>query len=113
MDTIIISDLEVAYHVGVSDAERLDPQKLLLSLEITRDFDWAAESDALEDTADYFAICQRLLQFGEGRSWKLLEKLAVELAMLVRNEFRCSGVTVEIKKFVIPQARHVGVRVSR
>jgi len=31
-------------------------------------------------TIDYFAVAQRFAQYGEGRSWKLIEKLATEMA---------------------------------
>ena len=34
MDSIIIANLEVFYHVGVPDAERAQPQRLLLNIEI-------------------------------------------------------------------------------
>ena len=78
---ISIADLEVFYRVGVPDAARAQPQ--------------------------------RLLKFGEGREWKLIEKLAADIADLVLSEFKPQSVTVEVKKFVIPQARHVAVSLTR
>ena len=39
--------------------------------------------------------------------------VAVDLAQVLLEEFRPRSVTVEVKKFVIPQARHVSVRVTR
>ena len=113
MDTIIIRDLAVAYHVGVTEAERAQAQRLLLTLEISRDLAAAAELDALSETIDYYAVCQRLLQFGEGRSWKLIETVADDIAARVRNEFLATAVSVEVKKFVIPEAAYVAVRVAR
>ena len=113
MDTIIIRDLAVAYHVGVTEAERAEPQRLLLSLEIGRDLAAAADADDLSQTIDYYAVCQRLLHFGEGRKWKLIETLAYEIAALVRTEFLATAVLVEVKKFVITEAAYVAVRVAR
>jgi 7,8-dihydroneopterin aldolase/epimerase/oxygenase len=113
MDTIIIRDLAVAYHVGVTEAERAQPQRLLLSLEIGRDLAAAADADDLSQTIDYYAVCQRLLHFGEGRKWKLIETLAYEIAALVRTEFLATAVSVEVKKFVITEAAYVAVRVAR
>ena len=113
MDTITIRDLEVFYCVGVPDAERAQPQRLLLSVEMEHDFSKAAATDDLRETIDYFAVSQRLLRFGEGRSWKLIETLAEEIAALILKEFSPRVVTVEVKKFVIPQAAHVSVRVQR
>jgi len=112
-DQICIRDLEVFYHVGVPDDERAQQQRLLLTLEIESDFTKAAAKDDLTQTIDYFAVTQRLLKLGEGREWKLIETLAVEIAELTRNEFGALAVMVEIKKFIIPEARWVSVRVSR
>jgi dihydroneopterin aldolase len=50
-----------------------------------------------------------LLEYGEGRSWKLIEKVATDVAAVVMNEFRPQGVTVEVKKFAVPQAKYVSV----
>ena len=110
---ISIIDLEVFYHVGVPEAERVKPQRLLLTVELDFDFSTAAGSDDLRDTVDYFAISQRLLKFGDGRGWKLIEKLAADIADLILAEFKPSRVTVEVKKFPIPQARHVSVKLSK
>ena len=76
MSKISIVDLEVSYHVGVPDAERARPQKLLLTVVMESDFSAAAASDSIAATIDYFAVTERLLKFGEGRNWKLIEKLA-------------------------------------
>ena len=79
MSQISIVDLEVFYRVGVPDAERAQPQRLLLTVEMESDFSTAAKTDSIADTIDYFAVTQRLLKFGEGKSWKLIEKLAATL----------------------------------
>jgi 7,8-dihydroneopterin aldolase/epimerase/oxygenase len=106
---ISIIDLEVSYRVGVPEAERVKPQRLLLTMEMEFDFSAAAKSDDIHDTIDYFAVSQRLLKFGEGRRWKLIEKLAADIADMVLSEFKPQSVTVEVKKFPIPQARCVAV----
>jgi FolB domain-containing protein len=113
VDRIIISDLEVFYCVGVPDEERAKPQRLLLTVEMEHDFSGAATGDELGDTIDYFAVSQRLLKFGDGVHWKLIETLAVDIAQMVLEEFQPRTVTVEVKKFILPQARHVAVRVTR
>ena len=110
---ISIVDLEVFYRVGVPDEERAKPQRLLLTVEMDCDFSKALKSDGVGDTIDYFAVSQRLLKFSDGRSWKLIEKLAADIADMILAEFKPQGVTVEVKKFPIPQARHVSVVITR
>jgi dihydroneopterin aldolase len=111
MDRIAIEDLTVFFHVGVPAGERANPQRLTLTVEMDHDF--SLIGDALDRTIDYQAVSQRLLDYGRGRSWQLIETLAVELAEMILREFKPSRVTVEVKKFVQPQARHVSVRATR
>jgi FolB domain-containing protein len=113
MDTITLSDLEVQYHIGVTEEERARPQRLLLTLNLTHDFTAAIASDNLAETIDYASLAQALLRFGEGCHWALIETLAADIAVMVLDDFRPASVTVEVKKFVIPQARHVAVSLTR
>lgn len=113
MDKIIISDLEVFYRVGITEEERSRPQRLLLSVEMAHDFKAAAARDNLAETIDYAAVSTRLLHFGEDSHWELIETLAADLAALILDEFSPKRVSVEVKKFSIPQARYVAVTVTR
>jgi 7,8-dihydroneopterin aldolase/epimerase/oxygenase len=110
---ISIVDLEVFYRVGVPDAERARPQRLLLTVEMKSDFSAAAKTDFIANTIDYFAVSQRLLKFGDGCEWKLIEKLAADIAGMILSEFKPQSVTVEVKKFPIPQAHHVSVKLTQ
>ena len=98
---------------GARHEERAQPQRLLVTVEMEFDFSRAAKTDSIADTIDYFAVSQRLLKFGEGKSWKLIEKLATDICDTILSEFRAQSVSVEVKKFVIPQARYVSVIVTR
>jgi FolB domain-containing protein len=113
MGKIAIVDLEVHYCVGVTDQERAHPQKLLLTVEMNLDFTGPALTDRVEKTINYQKVADDLLQFGQGRSWRLLEKLVSNLADRILTEYEPDNVVVEVKKFVIPQARYVSASLSR
>lgn len=113
MDKITIRDLEVFYHVGVTEEERAKPQRLLFTVELNHDFKAVSASDNLADTIDYYTVAQRLIHFGEGCHWELIETLAADLAAMILEEFSPRRVTVEVKKFAIPQAAHVAVSLTR
>jgi FolB domain-containing protein len=113
MAKIAIVDLEVFYCVGVPDEERAKPQRLLVTVEMDLDFAAAAASDRIERTINYQEVVDDLLKFGEGRSWKLIEKLASDIADWVLAEYPPEGVTVEVKKFYIPQARFTSVSLNK
>jgi FolB domain-containing protein len=113
MAKISIVDLEVHYCVGVTDQERAQPQKLLLTIEMNVDISAAALTDRVEKTVNYQRVTDDLIRFGEGRSWRLLEKLTSNIADRIMSEYEPDSVLVEAKKFVIPQARYVAVSLAR
>jgi 7,8-dihydroneopterin aldolase/epimerase/oxygenase len=113
MSKITIVDLEVAYCVGITDEERAKPQRLLLTVDMNFDFSSAAVSDRIERTINYQHVAEGLLKFGEGRSWKLIEKLVTNVADWVLTEYKPEAVLVEVKKFSIPQARFVSVSIGK
>jgi FolB domain-containing protein len=109
MSKITIVDLEVYFCVGVTDEERAKPQRLLLTVDMSLDFTSASISDRIERTINYQTLAEELLKFGEGRSWKLLEKLVANIAERVLAEYKPQSVLVEAKKFSVPQARFISV----
>jgi 7,8-dihydroneopterin aldolase/epimerase/oxygenase len=113
MSRISIVDLEVFYSVGLTDEERARPQRLLITVDMNVDFSSAALSDRLERTINYHTVAQRLLKFGDGRQWKLLERLVTNLVDMILLEFRPEDVSVEVKKFALPQAQYVSVSLTR
>ncbi len=113
MSRIAIVDLEVFYCVGVTEAERAKPQRLLITIDMQFDFSAAGLSDRIEKTIDYFEVAQDLLKFGEGRSWKLLEKLVTNIADRVLSSYGAQSVFVEAKKFPFPEARYVSVSLTK
>ena len=113
MSFITIVDLEVFYRVGVSDEERAKPQWLLLTVDIKFDFISAAVSGRIERTIDYHEVVKRLKKLGESRNWKLIESVATDIANKILSEFRPESVTVEVKKFSLPEARYVSVSLTK
>jgi dihydroneopterin aldolase len=112
MANIRIADLEVFYNVGVTDEERAKPQRLLLTVDMETDITAAAMTDRIIKTIDYFAVAQLLLKYGDGRSWKLIEKLATDIARLIKTEFQPQGITVEVKKFALKEPGYVSVTLT-
>jgi FolB domain-containing protein len=113
MSRISIVDLEVFYCIGVTEEERARPQRLLVSIDLELDFSAATVSDRIEKTINYFDLSQDLLKFGEDRNWKLLEKLAANMADMILARYKPEIVSVEIKKFPVPQAKYVSVSLTR
>ena len=113
MSKITIVDLEVFYCVGVSDEERANPQRLLLTVDMSFDFTSAAVSDRIEKTINYQGVADDLLKYGGGRSWKLIERLVTNIADKILDDYAPQSVLVEVKKFSIPQAAFVSVSIGK
>jgi len=60
-DTIQLRDLKVDCIIGVNDAERHEPQPLLVHVELLVNTESAASSDRLEETVDYENIAAQIL----------------------------------------------------
>lgn len=105
--------MEVMAHVGVPEAERSLPQRLELSLCLELDLANAAKSERLESTVDYASLQQHVLTMTLARPRALIETLAEDLAMMILEKFKVYAVTVEVRKFILPETRHVAVKIRR
>jgi dihydroneopterin aldolase len=113
-DLIRIVDLEVQAHIGVPDEERAQPQRLLISLDLT--VDCIADAAALDDvakTVNYYDVAQKVKALVAAKPRKLLETLAEEIASSLLTDSSIRHLTLEIKKFILPDTRHVSVRIER
>ena len=113
-DLIRIVDLEVMAHIGVPDEERRAPQRLLISLEMdVASFAEAAKTDDLSRTVNYYEVAQRVKNIAGQRPRKLLEALAEEIAAEILRTYPVQKLVLEIKKFILPDAKFVAVRIER
>jgi dihydroneopterin aldolase len=113
-DIIRIVDLEVPAHIGVSDAERREPQQLLISLDLVGEpFTHAAGTDNIARTINYYEVSQCVKKLTADHARRLLETLAEELTFELLKAFPIKKITMEIKKFVLADARYVSVIIER
>jgi dihydroneopterin aldolase len=112
-DKIIIEDLEVRSRIGITAAERRRPQRLLITVEMTKPLAAAGKTDDLRHTIDYDAVARRVRALAARGERNLIERLAEEIARVVLEEFGAKSVSVTVKKFVLPRARFVAVTLDR
>jgi FolB domain-containing protein len=113
VDSITIKNLAVLCRIGVPDEERAKPQRLLITVSIKGDFTKACASDDVRDTINYFDVSRRIAEFCRVESFRLIEKLAHELVGLVFREFGAQSVKVQVKKFILSDARYVSFELQR
>ena len=112
-DEIMIEELAIHSRIGVTESERMEPQRLTVNLSIVLGRDFDALEDAIEQTIDYAVVCQAVKALSLARSRRLLETLGHEIAMLVIQQFGASAVEVEVRKFVVPDTAFVAVSLRR
>ncbi len=112
-DEIQVDELEVYARVGVTENERAKPQRLTLTITV-----WPVEpfeklQDDIANATNYSAICVTVRDFAAERSDRLIETLAAELAAKLLHTFAIRKVRLELRKFVLPDAKYVAVIVTR
>jgi dihydroneopterin aldolase len=116
VDRILISGLrELGVH-GVLPEEQVRPQPFEVDVELLVDVSAAGESDELDDTVDYGAVCEAVSRIVSSEQYRLLERLATRIAEVCRADPRVVGVVVEVRKLHPPVRAlldHVAVRVER
>ena len=116
-DTIELRGLALTAVVGVLPEERERAQPLELDLDLGVDVTAAGMSDALSDTVDYGAVCDRVAEVVATAEPLLLERLAALVAEAVLGmDTRIESLTVSIRKLRPPVPHPLassGVRITR
>jgi FolB domain-containing protein len=114
MDKIIIKDLLLRGIIGINPDERVKKQDILLNIVLYHDIRRAAESDDIADAANYKEISKRVIDFVEGSSFLLVERLVTEIARLILTEYPISRVRVRVEKpGALRFAKSVGIEIDR
>lgn len=114
MDIIFIRELEIETVIGIYDWERKIKQKVCIDLEMGADIAASANSDRIEDTLNYKEVGKRIISFVEDSSFELVEKLAEEIAQIVRDEFKVPWLRLILNKpGALRGSKSVGVIIER
>jgi len=114
MDKVFINNLQVETIIGIFDWEREVRQVVSIDLEMEFDNKKAAKSDDIEDALDYKKIGKRIIAFVEKSKYKLVERLAEQIAKLVLKEFPVSSLVVSVNKpGAMRGSESVGIRITR
>lgn len=116
MDRILITGLrELGVH-GVLPEEKTRPQPFEVDVELGVDLGSASESDDLDDTVDYGAVCEAISRVVSSERYDLLERLAARIAEVCCQDTRVQRVKVTVRKLHPPvraMVDHVAVSIER
>lgn len=116
MDRIIVAGIRELGTHGVLPEEQTRPQPFEIDVELGVDLERAGESDALDDTVDYAAVCEAVSRIVRTERYQLLERLATRIAEVCSADDRVQSVSVTVRKLHAPVGvlvEHVAVRIDR
>jgi len=112
-DRIRIEQLEISARVGVPEKERATSQRLTATVTLWPQRQAEELHDHIAKTVNYSAVCEETKNFVRNHTYKLIETLASELATHLLQRFAIAKIEVELRKFVVPDAKYVSVTVTR
>lgn len=113
-DRILIRNLLVRGIVGVKSWERRERQDILINVDLFVDLSRVFESDDLEHSVDYRAICKQIIAHVEGAERYTVEALAGDIAGLCLDRPRVEKVRVRVEKpGALRFAGSAGVEIER
>ena len=112
-DRIHVEQLEVMARVGVTENERSRSQRLAISISAWPRGNFGELADDIGNTVDYSALSAAARDFVEANSTALVETLAARLADQLLKSFPIREISLEVRKFVVPNAKYVAVSLRR
>jgi dihydroneopterin aldolase len=112
-DHIHIDQLEVFARLGVPEDERVFPQRLVFNITFWPAHNAPELEDEITRAVDYAAVCAETKNFVAARADRLIETLAHALARHLLAVFEIRSVTIELRKFILPEVGFVSVTVTR
>ena len=114
MDKVIIKNLLARGIIGVRDWERKRPQDILINITLYADTTRAAETDDINDCADYSEVAKKVQAHAESAARLTVEALANDISdiCLAQNNVQRAIVRVE-KPTAVRFAESVGVEIER
>ncbi len=111
---VLIKDLELLTMIGVHDAERRAPQRVLVNVDLSVRETGPASGDRLDDVLDYSVIVGKIEETVKAGHINLVETLAERVAAVCLEDARVTTAEVRIEKpDVIANAGSGGVEIRR
>jgi dihydroneopterin aldolase len=112
-DQVHIERLEIFAHIGVPDQERAAPQRLTFNIAFWPMRQAHALEDEISQAVNYASVCAATRKFVAARRDKLIETLADALAVHLLEVFEIRRITIELRKYILPDVEFVSVTVTR
>jgi dihydroneopterin aldolase len=112
-DQVLIEQLEVFANIGVPDEERAAAQRLTFNIAFWPVRQAGELEDDISRAVNYASVAAATRTFVAASRNKLIETLANALATHLLETFEIRRITIELRKYILPDADFVSVTVTR
>jgi dihydroneopterin aldolase len=113
-DRLTVRALRLMAHIGVTEEERSERQRLEVDVDLYADLEAAGRSGDLAKTIDYRQVADGVRSLVEGRPWHLVEAAArATLDLLLERFPQAGGAVVRVRKYVLPGTECVEIEMER
>ena len=111
---VFVRDLEVMARLGIYDVEKLAPQRIIVSIDLSVLEGRGAVADDISNVVSYEIVVKKIEAIIEQGHVNLVETLAELFAAACLKDKRVVAARVRIEKpDIIPNARSVGIEIER
>ena len=100
---IKIKNLKLYTVIGIHAWEESIDREIIINVEITTDHENSLQSDDIADTIDYDSIVSEIKNMIQTTRFKLVEKMAQEIANLIFRNSKVKKCKVEVDKVGVVQ----------
>ena len=110
----IIDELSINAIIGCQPSERVNRQRITVSLAIKYDISLPSQTDDISNALDYFVLSNEIKSYVENSEFNLLESLSNKILDIVFNNSQVMNATVIVyKPNAIEGIKRVGIKLSR
>jgi len=110
---IEINKLELKSRIGVPEEERVNPQRLVVSLRFQISETFQSLEDRFERTIDYARVAAEVEKVVGMTGAHLIETLIVQIRDALMARFPIDRLQIELQKFILPNTAYVSVSLDK
>jgi 7,8-dihydroneopterin aldolase/epimerase/oxygenase len=114
MRHVFVRDLDIMALIGIYDHEKINPQRIIVNVDLSVHESGGAMSDEIDHVVSYEIVVKKIEAIVAAGHVNLVETLAEKFAEACLKDKRVAAARVRIEKpDIIPNARSVGVEIER
>lgn len=111
-ERIILKNISVYGHLGVTEKEKSKRQKIQINIKIELTTSFSMLNDSIDNTVNYSLVRKQVKKLFRKENFNLLETAALRIAQLIKENHSCKRVEVTVKKFPYRDIEYVACTIT-